>query len=292
MNKAWFTFVELIVSVTIIAILTAIWAFSYTEFIWDSRDSQRKSDIGKVTSALKVFKQKRGYFSTPWSSFTLVNNTHPVAQQWLLDKNVRLQTLDLIPIDPKAKIPYFFSVTSSKQEFQIAATLENSDNPITLLQGNYKSVSKNILPSIILAKANVTLGTQVEISEWATEIDSNDTGTNNRNLFLFNELGENLPYEIGTGLPYSSGMAYADLLNEAENTGTFWQNNDYRNCTEIKEAGKTISDFITWAGWYTTEQYQILTDTGVLVNTNCHNTRDDYTDCRNTPDTHTNCNIY
>ncbi|MDF1682375.1 MAG: hypothetical protein P1U46_01015 [Patescibacteria group bacterium] len=49
-------------------------------------------------------------------------------------------------------MPYFYSVTKTKQEFEMAATLENEDNPIALVNGTYKSVSRNILPSIILAK--------------------------------------------------------------------------------------------------------------------------------------------
>jgi hypothetical protein len=31
-------------------------------------------------------------------------------------------------------------------------------------------------------------------------------------------------------------------LAKAEDLNSFWQNNDYRNCTEIVEAGKSISD--------------------------------------------------
>jgi len=33
----------------------------------------------------------------------------------------------------------------------MATTLENEDNPIALVNGTYKSVSKDVLPGIILA---------------------------------------------------------------------------------------------------------------------------------------------
>jgi Tfp pilus assembly protein PilE len=63
-NKA-FTFVELIVSTVIIIVLTSIGFISYVDFISDSRDAQRKSDLSKVGSSLKIYKQKRGYYSPP-----------------------------------------------------------------------------------------------------------------------------------------------------------------------------------------------------------------------------------
>jgi len=54
-------------------------------------------------------------------------------------------------LDPKTNVPYFYSITKNKQAFQIAATLENGDYPKSLLRGSYKSVSKDVLPTIVLA---------------------------------------------------------------------------------------------------------------------------------------------
>ncbi|MGB2110540.1 MAG: hypothetical protein ACPHY8_01005 [Patescibacteria group bacterium] len=45
--------------------------------------------------------------------------------------NEKLRTL---PVDPYTETPYSYSVTNNRQEFQIAATLENSDIPIAYLQ--------------------------------------------------------------------------------------------------------------------------------------------------------------
>jgi hypothetical protein len=56
-----------------------------------------------------------------------------VASQGVLDESVPLSTLDRLVYDPKTKGPYFYSVTDKKQEFQIAGSLENSDNPVAIL---------------------------------------------------------------------------------------------------------------------------------------------------------------
>jgi len=39
-----------------------------------------------------------------------------------------------------------YSIIKNKQEYEIAATLENRDFPIALVNGTYKSISINILP--------------------------------------------------------------------------------------------------------------------------------------------------
>jgi hypothetical protein len=64
---------------------------------------------------------------------------------------VSLSTAETLALDPDLDTPYIYSTTRNKQEYQIAMSLENNDSPIALLQGSYKSVSKNILPTIVLA---------------------------------------------------------------------------------------------------------------------------------------------
>ena len=150
-NKKAFSFVELIVSVTILAIISTIWFISYSSYLWDSRDSQRKSDLAQVGSALKVYKQKRWYYPPPGDNFNLTYNGTWIVLQWRFDQNVRLNTLDRLPFDPKAKIPYVYSITKNAQEYEMAATLENEDNQKAIVNGTYKSVSQDILPGIMLA---------------------------------------------------------------------------------------------------------------------------------------------
>jgi len=250
-NIKWFTFVELIVAVTIIWILSTIWFYSYIDFIADSRDSQRKSDLAKVTSALKIYKQKRGFYTDPWDSFAITNSWITVANQWKLNQSVFLNTLDELPSDPKIGESYFYSTTVNKQEFQIAGTLENGDNNVSILDGNYKTVSANVLPTIILAAYP---DSNLEIHDWIW------SGTTNRTMFIFDNSRHNFPYTFEEPYsPYTDWTSFDTLINDE--TINFWQNSDYRNCTEISEAGKTIS---SWSG-----EYQIVSGSWILTNTGC-----------------------
>lgn len=243
-NIKAFTFVELVITTLIITILTAIWFVSYIGFIADSRDAQRRSDLSKVSSSLKIYKQKRGYYSEPWDYFNITNRGKNVAKQWKMNKSVYLNTLDKLPFDPKSKSYYSYSVTNNKQEFELAATLENEEEEIALLEWNYKTVSKDILPTLILAIDSI-IPVEINIAVWS--------GSINRTKFIFDQLSDNLPYTMGTpDEAHSEWTAFADLLSKAELWDSFWQNNDFRNCIEIVEAWKSISDNGV------TEQYQIL----------------------------------
>ena len=253
-----FTFVELIVAATIIVILSAVWFSAYVTYIADSRDTQRKSDIAQVTSALKIYKQKRWYYAIPWNYFTITYSGSWVAYQWKLNENVRLNSLEKLPFDPRTNDYYFYSTTINKQEFEIAATLENEEKNIALLWWNYKSVSKNILPTIMLATW-ATIWSDVEIKEWDASWDVH------RKLFIYNNQRHNLPYKfVEPYSPSNDWTSFADLLSEVELNGNFWQNNDFRNCTEIDEAWKLLISLNA-----TPFEYQIITNTWALTNTWC-----------------------
>ncbi len=252
-KKLWsaFTMVELIVTITIVAILSTIWFNSYVWYLSEARDSQRKANMWEIKTALKSYKQKRWAYPTPWNIFSITNNWNIVAFQWLLNNDVTLSTMDTIPSDPYTNNYYFYSVTKNKQETDVAMTLENWDFPIAFMDWDYKTVSKNVLPSILLATWATS---SVEIHTWVWN------GTNNRNLFIFN-WWKNLPYWVAKpNNPYYA-WENVDTVMSWWNI-TFWQNSDYRTCDEISEAAKYIHT--TW-----TEEYQILDVTWYLINTWC-----------------------
>ena len=263
-NKQAFTFVELIVSVVIITILSTIWFGSYVWYISDSRDSQRKSDLSQLSSSLKVYKQKRWYYWKPWSAFHLVYgwDANIVALQWKMSKDVHIDSIEKLPFDPANDEKYSYSITTNKQEFELSATLENSDFPKALLTWNYKSVSRNILPTITLA-LNANSWENIEIEEWT------GSWSDHRKLFVYDNNMHNLVYSFQDG-----HAAYADweftfeeLLDEAEINNNFWQNSDYRSCVEIVEAWKLLIPLTT-----TGFTYQIIDEDWVLINKDCTTT--------------------
>jgi len=247
-QKKAFTLIEVITVVIIIVILRTISIVNYSESLPDVRDTQRKADIWNLKSSLKTYYQQRNTYPFPWDYFNLTNGSTWVVLQWKMNKNVVLPTLENIPTDPENTVNYLYSITKNKQDFQIAWTLENTDNPKAILEWSYKTVSKNILPSLIIAH-NWVSGSSVDISD-----------VNNRKKFILNSWKYNLAYDFEwTWLPYSdSSITDLNFLFN-DSWIDFWQNSDYKNCTEIYEAWKSV-----WNG-----EYQILNETWILVNTWC-----------------------
>lgn len=252
-NKNAFTLVELVVTATILVILTSIGFYSYTQNISDARDGVRKTDIASLSSALTLYKKQRGAYPFPGDSFEIRNRGKTVVYQGKMNEKVTLSTAERFPLDPEMEIPYFYAITANKQEFQLGLSLENSENPYAILQGDYKSVAKNILPTLLLATGATTA---VEINS-----ASGAAALANRNLFLFNNGYHNIPYSFIDGTPLSDGTTLTNLIIDAGTS--FWQNSDYRDCTEIFTAGK----WITPSG--VSDEYQIVSSTWALTNTGC-----------------------
>ncbi|NUJ98366.1 BspA family leucine-rich repeat surface protein, partial [Candidatus Gracilibacteria bacterium] len=244
-QKGAFTFVELIITSTIIILLGTLGFYSYSKYSSSSRDSERISDMKNIDSSLRLYKQKRGYFPIPGDTFIIKNGTIEIAYQGKLNEKVALSSLDKIPLDPLLKIPYIYSITKNKQDFQIATTLENDGNPVAFVMGSYETVSKNILPSIVIAYNG------------SGSIDI--TNNNYKNKFIIDDLGNNLPYSIDTGIPFHNvNTSFSGILENPNKT--IIQNTSFKSCDEIYESKKAIGD----------GEYQILDENGKIINVQCN----------------------
>lgn len=247
--KQAFTFIELIVSSLILVIVSMAWFYSYVWYLTEARDWERKTNASSISSWLKIYKQSRWSYPFPWDYYNLTNSWITVAYQWRFNKDVSLTELYSFPYDPYTKEPYFYSITSNKQEFQLGITLENWDFPIAYVGWDYHTVSKNVLPSILLA---------LDLS-WDTEINNSIPPWDiNRDYFILNSW-KNLPYTIYPPyFPYFEGVTLDEVLQDW--WINFLQNSNFSICKDISDSKKSIWDW----------QYQLLDETtGLLWNVNC-----------------------
>lgn len=241
-----FTFIELVISITIVAILSVLWFVSYSKNLEDSRDSQRISELSWVASWLKVHKTKRGDYPKPWNSFNILYIWWISAIQWKLDENIIISTIDKIPLDPFVNAPYNYSISKNQREFQLSATLENNWTNKALLMWDYKVVAKNILPSISLA---ISSSTWVEISSWTVD------WLKNRTKFILNNSAHNLPYIFTYPFaPYNDNSTFTWIITDMN---VVWKNSDYRSCLEIADDWKFI-----WTWEYQINSWWIMVNTG------------------------------
>lgn len=105
-----FTFIELIVSVTIVAVMMAVAAVSYSNINLRSRDAKRQADMQTIRSGLEICRSNTGTYpaATVYPSITCSDGT------------VTLQTT---PVDPKTGANYVYS-RSSITTYTLSCTLE------------------------------------------------------------------------------------------------------------------------------------------------------------------------
>ena len=70
--KKGFTLMELLVVISVIAILIAVGITSYASINKRSRDARRKSDIEQVRSALELYRSAKGYYPDAGSGTSFV----------------------------------------------------------------------------------------------------------------------------------------------------------------------------------------------------------------------------
>lgn len=156
--KRGFTLIELMIAISIMAILFAIGATTYRRAEVSGRDAKRKQDIQLIAQALELYYQTNKRYpitdataggwqfstsSTPsGSSFWLADKGDSAASPPVTVIDFSTQYISQIPIDPTNKSPYMYSYFSppsdwninSKKCFEgkyfiIHATLENPNDP-------------------------------------------------------------------------------------------------------------------------------------------------------------------
>ena len=190
-TKLAFTLVELIVVIVILAILGTIAFISLQWYSKDARDSTRVSDISTMKTSLELFHLDTGKYPLTTDGFTVTYSGSDIWNQWNFweDTFSNVQKLDDIPIDPLTSKKYTYSVTKTRQEFQIAGIMEGEwiasvnstyawDTLATaLVSGNYNGkILKNLsgslcevltLPSIISSEPETTTNlVDIFNSEW------------------------------------------------------------------------------------------------------------------------------
>lgn len=107
-RKNGFTFVELLVVVTIIAVITGIAAVSYNQTNKRSRDTRRKADIEQIRSALEICRAESGaYPASIGSGVVCATVTYMAANQ--------------MPKDPKSGNAYSYSANVANDTYSLCS---------------------------------------------------------------------------------------------------------------------------------------------------------------------------
>lgn len=241
-NIKWFTLVELVVVITILAILSAVWFVAYTWQLADSRNAVRISDMWNIKMALKNHKFKNGSYPMPGRVLN-ITNSWVIIKQWYFDNETYTQEMTKKPIDPFVKKQnYMYSITNNNLFFQIAMSLEdknvlNDSLMKAYVDGDYQSLNDWFIPSLVFATD--TWGTITALS----------------GASIVDQWTLNLPYNEN-GQIIHDATTLQQVLWENVSVPKFY---GYYSCSEIYENGASL-----WNG-----RYKILNDSGDVTSTGC-----------------------
>ncbi len=144
MGNKGFTLVELLVVITILAILWTIWFISLQWYGSESRDSKRISDLWQIRTGLQIEQSREWKVPMPDNAVSIWSWTTILTYQWYAGTGI----LNEIRVSDTAKDPlednyYTYTINWNKTKFQLLSMLENwetaySNNLITQTYANYE----------------------------------------------------------------------------------------------------------------------------------------------------------
>lgn len=125
-NNSAFTFVELVVVITLVSIIGTIWMMSYSGYARDARDVTRKTELQNIQKVLTLYDIKHSYFPLPDNSSSITHSWSIVWHQGVFWDEVHraVRILSNKPVDPSHGIEYSYSVLSNKKEYELGAVFE------------------------------------------------------------------------------------------------------------------------------------------------------------------------
>ena len=287
-----FTLVELIVVITILAIL---WTIAFISLQWyssQSRDSVRISDISSMKTWLELFNLDAGKYPLPTNETIITYSWATVWTQWYFwEQTARnVSKLDKIPTDPLNDQKYVYSTTNTRQEFQIAWVMEWDEisfSPVAsspLIRGELRGVLlwegiANAATKTARIKISWTYnGKVLKVNTWSTTyvlavpsiITSSwftlETITTN-NLLAYNGY-KNIPYQYSGiyNLQWETGL---NLVNSSKLVVFSWDISTLSNSTSSWIlARKTLIQNLQLAYTWTTIKNIWEISTILLTDTN------------------------
>jgi general secretion pathway protein G len=117
--KKGYTLIEILIVATIIVLLSAAAAVSYSTFLKQSRDAKRKTDLEQIRAALEMYRADNSEYI---SSTQNVYCTNPIIDYL----TTPTKYIGSIPTDPKSSSSYLYRCTISANDYTLGAYLETS----------------------------------------------------------------------------------------------------------------------------------------------------------------------
>ncbi len=192
-----FTLVELIVVITIIGILSTVWFVSYSNYLTWARDSNRYSQLTKLSDSLQVYATTKSLpLPDYYIEITASWATNVIAYQGYVGTDV-LETIDYTNggKDPKDDSFYTYYLTKDRKSLQLMALMEEAG-----------SVTQNTI-------SNTT---------FAADYSSRFPKVYGKKLWVLTEVDTNTPVQELSSI--LSGSWYLDIVKTSKEYNSYISN--------------------------------------------------------------------
>jgi general secretion pathway protein G len=145
-SKAGFTLVELLLVIAIIGILASVISVNFVGIRQRARDSQRKSDIRQIQSAVELYRVDNGSYPVRTSTYRINSGSTCPAVEAFIDSGTTY--MSKVPCDPSGSSGYnagnyYYSSDASGTTYLMSSCLENANDGDSYTTATAPSPSAN-----------------------------------------------------------------------------------------------------------------------------------------------------
>lgn len=298
-NRWGFTLVELIVVITILAIVWTIAFITFTDYTVSARNSVRVTDVSSLQRSVEVYYTQTSSLPDPTTPVEITHGVDAVWTQWTFwDRTIlQVETISNPVLDPNTLQEYVYSV-SDTGKYQIGWILEAEVASITntayanswptaIVKGDYEGaiswdwIEIFLAPSIILRDTSVTDLTDPSVNDKFVT----DWSQNLPAWFPWSENGYEA-YNVDTIYDCDSDLGPIYLVESVQNAVRWTSMASVSPYSEILEARTDVAKLAIFSeylssnscvsaptDWYSLPLWDMLMSAdGSLWTTNCYST--------------------
>lgn len=145
-----FSFVEIIIVISILALLSVVWTNYYTNQKINTVNTKVSTDLGALNNALLAaqsitqdFVHPSGntrYYSetTGYMHSTKAEDAYGISG-FVTEETLPKQFLDILPLDPRSNQYYAYGLAPSLQQYELSGIIMNWNDPQAYVIGNYEA---------------------------------------------------------------------------------------------------------------------------------------------------------